>query len=805
MTETPRPASSHSRDPDRSGPASTPSHSPDVSRPADVSLEARASARRFLERLAARTPENERYEDQGEIARGGMGSIRRVQDQVLRRTLAMKVLLEREDDDDPDAASSAEVLLARFLEEAQVTGQLDHPGVVPVHDMGVDEKGRVWFTMRLVKGRNFEELIELVRKGEEGWTLTRAVQSVQRVCEAMAFAHSKGVVHRDLKPANVMVGRFGETYVMDWGLARVAGQPEIADMRVTPHAADSSTVLTARDLDAAGSGHSPQLTMAGSIVGTPAYMAPEQARGETDEVDERSDVYAVGSMLYHLLSGHRPYVPPGSKANALDVLRALTAGPPARITATDVPPELVAICDKAMARAKHDRYAGMLELGEDLQAYLEGRVVRAHETGARAEFVKWVGRNKLAAGALASAALVTLGGLGSIAWVTHAKNAQLAAARDAAVLQSYGASLSTANASLTLNAVEEARRRLEACDPELRGWEWSHLDLAANPLVRRIELATGPAADGAEPEPVDRVVWSPDGRRFALRFAKRLEVRDAVTAARIGVLPATEFALRTHAWSPDGNSLALADNAGGIFVWTPGAEAPPRKIGKHTLNVTALEFLPDGRTLLSSAGTCSRPARLPTRSPAASSLGTSRTLRRATCSARAARSSSRSRRTPRGTACSRRTAKARCASGTSSAASSSRRSVSPAASSPRRRSRTTTCSSAPRPRASSCGTRGSTSGSPRARTPRRSRVSSSTGSSARATSRAAAPTAASASSTATTSPTSARCAPRPRTRRRSASIRPGVGSRARGSAASCSCGTPRSCARRTTCRSPIGR
>ncbi|MFO1011153.1 MAG: serine/threonine-protein kinase [Planctomycetota bacterium] len=597
MSDTNRTGGSDAREPGRTTRPTSNASSPNVSQPADVSLEARASARRFLERLAARTPETERYEDHGEIARGGMGSIRRVQDHVLRRTLAMKVLLEREDDDDPDAASSAEILLARFLEEAQVTGQLDHPGVVPVHDMGVDEKGRVWFTMRLVKGRNFEEIIELVQKGEEGWTRTRAVQSLHRVCEAMAFAHSKGVVHRDLKPANVMVGRFGETYVMDWGLARVADRPETVEVRVTPHAEDSSTVLRARDVDAASTSASPQLTMAGSIVGTPAYMAPEQARGAIEEVDERSDVYAVGSMLYHLLAGHRPYVPPGTKRNAIEVLRALQAGPPERIVARDVPPELVAICEKAMAREKRDRYADMLALGDDLQAYLEGRVVRAHKTGARAEFVKWVARNKLAAGALAAATLVLLGGLGSIAWVTHAKNAQLAAARDAAVLQSYGASLSTANASLTLNAVDEARRRLEACDAALRGWEWSHLTLAANPIVREIALAPGSA-----PEAVERISWSPDGARFAVRFAKRIEVRDAPTGARVDSLTAETYALRSTAWTPDGRALAVARQDGTIQLWTPGSSAEPRRIGKHEQPVTALRFLPDGRHLLSSAG-----------------------------------------------------------------------------------------------------------------------------------------------------------------------------------------------------------
>src|SRR5688572_3374867 len=241
----------------------------------------------------------------------------------------------------------------------------------------------------------------------------------------MAFAHSRGVVHRDLKPANVMVGSFGETYVMDWGLARVAGHAEPTRVRLTAHPAPSGAGAEE------GEARSPHLTLAGSIVGTPAYMAPEQARGEIEAVDERSDIYAAGAMLYHLLAGHRPYAPPGVKRDALELLRAVSQGPPAPIVDRDAPPELVAVCEKAMARAPAARYASMRALAEDLQAYLEGRVVRAHRTGARAELVKWVGRNRLAAGALAAACALAVAGSIVIAWITHGSNVELARARDA--------------------------------------------------------------------------------------------------------------------------------------------------------------------------------------------------------------------------------------------------------------------------------------------------------------------------------------------------------------------------------------
>ena len=146
----------------------------------------------------------------------------------------MKVVLQQptsELEDDGDATTHERVL-GRFLEEAQITGQLDHPGIVPVHELGLDPAGRVFFTMRLVKGRTLQEIIQLVHDGKEGWTFTRAVHVLLKICEAMAYSHAKRVIHRDLKPANIMVGRFGEVYVMDWGLARVLGKEDKRDIRL---------------------------------------------------------------------------------------------------------------------------------------------------------------------------------------------------------------------------------------------------------------------------------------------------------------------------------------------------------------------------------------------------------------------------------------------------------------------------------------------------------------------------------------------------------------------------------------------
>jgi len=335
-------------------------------------------------------------EDRGAVARGGMGEVRAVWDRTLRRTLAMKVLLA-------GRGSSGSIGLARFLDEARISAQLDHPGIVPVHALGLDPDGRVYYTMPLIRGMHLGEAFEAVRAGGEGeWTRERALSVLLRVCEAVAFAHSRGVLHRDLKPANVMVGPFGETYVMDWGLAKLVGEEGGEG-----HRGESLTVD--RRLPADASDESSLMTRAGSIVGTPAYLAPELASGGT--ADARSDVYSLGAMLYELLAGRKPYGGEASRS-PMEILEALGAGPPPPLRSldADVPPELEAVCERAMERDPARRYPDVMALAGDLRAFLEGRVVAAYESGAVAELRKWVARNRATAAAAAAAVLLAIAG-----------------------------------------------------------------------------------------------------------------------------------------------------------------------------------------------------------------------------------------------------------------------------------------------------------------------------------------------------------------------------------------------------------
>ena len=307
-----------------------------------------------------RLANTEEYDLSELIGEGGMGKVYRVRDTRLNRPMALKVL--RVDRMEPSVVS-------RFVEEAQVTAQLQHPGIVPVHQLGQLEDGRVFFTMPEVQGETLSTGIADLhqasmngewRTGQRGWTLRRLLSVFTQVCDAVAYAHSRSVIHRDLKPTNIMVGSHGEVRVLDWGIAKVLGT-----LGTVPSANAFGPLSTTRS-------KSKDNTLFGSIIGTLSYMSPEQAAGNAEGLDARCDVFALGAVLYEILTGSAPFT-----GNAPAILYARSKGPPSLTdTVTGgrpaLPDGLAEICERAMASDRDERYANAGTLGQDVTDWLDG-------------------------------------------------------------------------------------------------------------------------------------------------------------------------------------------------------------------------------------------------------------------------------------------------------------------------------------------------------------------------------------------------------------------------------------------------
>jgi serine/threonine protein kinase len=306
-----------------------------------------------------------RYELGELLGEGGMGSVYLADDHELDRQVALKVLKDTQVD--PAATD-------RMLKEARIIARLEHPGIVPVHDIGRLADGRVYYVMKLVRGRRLDDYFD------HASTINEKLRVFERICETVSFAHAHGVIHRDLKPQNIMVGAFGEVLVLDWGVAKLFASNN-RDPDPAEQDSDSSVSASSRptDSDIAEEDTVTRLTVNGTIIGTPAYMAPEQARGEIDRVDERSDVYALGAILYFLLTGKAP----GGRTNPNDVhsFYLMTMPESPRKLNRGIPKRLNAICMKALAPVAGLRYQSPETMREDVGRFLSGDRVSAHRDG----------------------------------------------------------------------------------------------------------------------------------------------------------------------------------------------------------------------------------------------------------------------------------------------------------------------------------------------------------------------------------------------------------------------------------------
>ncbi|HMZ11333.1 MAG TPA: serine/threonine protein kinase [Plasticicumulans sp.] len=348
---------------------------------------------------------NPRYELLGPVGQGGMASVEAARDAALRRTVAFKRLHE--------GVQALPGLAQRFLTEAQLTAQLDHPNVVPVYALERDAHGRIAYAMKLVRGRTLAELLdEPLPATRTARREARAalIEHFLKVCDALTYAHARGVIHRDLKPANIMVGAFNEVYVMDWGIARIIGAPDLcaADLPVTD----------------AGLGPDPasERTRAGDRLGTPAWMAPEQARGET--VDAKSDQYALGLILQQMLSRQRAI--PG---HDLDSVLAAAARGERRALAGE-PAALVAILNRACALQPARRYVDVAAFAADLRAWRADEAVSALPDTGRRRLLRWIGRHRAATAITLLASLALGAGFGAWMLYRHAEALEAAGERE---------------------------------------------------------------------------------------------------------------------------------------------------------------------------------------------------------------------------------------------------------------------------------------------------------------------------------------------------------------------------------------
>jgi serine/threonine protein kinase len=277
-----------------------------------------------------------RYRLLGQIARGGMGVVYAAEDEKLERRVALKVL---------EVPGAKGELASRLMREARVLARLEHPGIVPVHDVGTLADGRVFYTMKFVEGQRLDKYLERVK------SIPDKLRIFLRVCEPVAFAHSRGVLHRDIKPANIMVGSFGEVLVMDWGLAKIVAQAAGDALQDADTVSESPKAISA-DTDTT---RVSVITGHGTVLGTPGYMSPEQARGEVEAVDGRSDVFSLGALLRFMLNERNP------------------SGSPPRLDKS-----LEAICEKASAEKPGSRYTSVQDLALDVSRHLDGLAVAAY-------------------------------------------------------------------------------------------------------------------------------------------------------------------------------------------------------------------------------------------------------------------------------------------------------------------------------------------------------------------------------------------------------------------------------------------
>ncbi len=479
----------------------------------------------------------ERYQLAGEIARGGMGAVLRGRDVDLGRDLAVKVLLEKYVDR-PEVAR-------RFIEEAQIGGQLQHPGVVPVYDIG-RFGDRPFFTMKLVKGLTLAALLHDRPTPEAGGVVTdtpRFLAIALQVAQTLAYAHAKGVIHRDLKPANIMVGAFGEVQVMDWGLAKVLAEGGIADEqranREHQQREDEITIRTARSTGSTGTFGD---TEAGSVLGTPAYMPPEQANGNIADLDRRADVFGLGAILCEILTGRPPYVGRSNDEVRRKAANGNLSEAHAALDHCGADAELIKLTRACLCAEAADRPKDAQAVAEGLTAYLNGvqarlRQAELAEAEAKTKATEEAKRRRLRLTLAATVVVAVLGGVGGTSfYLISAEKRQnddmlrAVAERDRQGRNAEAVSglLDQAFAALEASDADKAQALLDAAGKRLA-------EGGADDLAGRRERLLADLAVLRELDQVDQFRWTWDGSKFPDAAAVAARIREVLS--RFGLTP----------------------------------------------------------------------------------------------------------------------------------------------------------------------------------------------------------------------------------------------------------------------------
>jgi WD40 repeat protein len=512
-----------------------------------------------------------RYRLQRQHAVGGIGQVWLAHDNNLNRDVALK---EPRPNWREDAA-----LQRRFLHEARITGRLQHPGIVPVYELESGDDGDPpFYTMRFVQGRTLTEAIQAyhAKKRADGTTgaldLNALLAAFVSICNTVAYAHSQRVIHRDLKSQNVVLGDFGEVILLDWGFAHELGKPEepVNDARPLP------------------SGAGPDLTLPGQIVGTPAYMAPEQAAGRRDLLDERTDVYGLGAILYEICTGGPPYTGNDTR-ELLRLVRETTPRRPEQVC-PDLSPALAAICMRALARDPVNRYKSAADLAHEVQRWLADEPTLAYRESRLEQLRRWRRRHRpVVAGAAALLATAFMAAMVVLALQARAgkeKAAADATAREVLERHLYCERLGLAERELVAHNLARVTQLLAQCPSARRGWEWACLQRLSqtDQTVLRGHAAPLSAA----------VLCARDERLASAGHDKLVRIWDARTGKLLHTLTGHENVVYCLAASPSGDQIASGSWDRTIKIWDANTGELLRTLSAER-EVQRVAFTADGR------------------------------------------------------------------------------------------------------------------------------------------------------------------------------------------------------------------